>query len=89
VADQPLAQECGVPGISSFGTTLATPWLKASIPKPRRTTMKFETLMLHSLFAACLLVCVLVLGAMLTTRATVASIASNHAATSVPARSAG
>lgn len=51
--------------------------------------MKFETLMLHSLFAACLLVCVLVLGAMLTTRATVASIASNHAATSVPARSAG
>jgi len=27
--------------------------------------MKFETLMLHSLFAACLLVCVSTLGAML------------------------
>ena len=29
--------------------------------------MKHETLMLHSLFAACLLVCALVLGSMLTT----------------------
>lgn len=29
--------------------------------------MKHETLMLHGLFAACLLVCTLVLGAMLTT----------------------
>lgn len=29
--------------------------------------MKRETLMLHGLFAACLLVCTLVLGAMLTT----------------------
>jgi hypothetical protein len=31
----------------------------------RRIAMKFETLMLHSLFAACLLVCVSMLGAML------------------------
>ena len=41
--------------------------------------MKFETLMLHSLFAACLLVCVLTLGAMLTTHAPVPSVAVNHA----------
>ena len=41
--------------------------------------MKFENLMLHSLFAACLLVCVLTLGAMIsapfTTTAAVASTA--------------
>ncbi len=29
--------------------------------------MKFETLMLHSLFAACMLICLLTLGAMLHT----------------------
>jgi hypothetical protein len=51
--------------------------------------MKFETLMLHSLFAACVLVCLLALGAMLTTHATVANVASNHAATSATARPAG
>jgi hypothetical protein len=32
---------------------------------PRRTIMKFETLMLPSLFAVCSLVCVLTFGAML------------------------
>lgn len=41
--------------------------------------MKFENLMLHSLFAACMLVCVLTLGAMIAapayTNATVASAA--------------
>lgn len=31
----------------------------------RRTAMKFETLMLNSLFAACLVICVATLGAML------------------------
>jgi hypothetical protein len=41
--------------------------------------MKFETLMLHSLFAACLLVCVLTFGAML-----VSPTASNIAATPAP-----
>lgn len=51
--------------------------------------MKFETLMLNSLFAACLLVCVLVMGAMLTTHATVASVASNHTSTSATVRAAG
>jgi hypothetical protein len=84
-----MVQEYAVAGISSFGTTLASSCLKASIPMPRRTTMKFETLMLHSLFAACVLVCLLALGAMLTTHATVANVASNHAATSATARPAG
>ncbi len=51
--------------------------------------MKFETLMLHSLFAACLAVCLLVLGAMLTTHVPVASVASSHASTSATVRAAG
>lgn len=41
--------------------------------------MKFETLMLHSLFAATLLVCVLTFGSMLTTKPPVAHYAANHA----------
>jgi hypothetical protein len=41
--------------------------------------MKFESLMLHSLFGACLLVCVLVLGAMLTAQVSVPSVAASHA----------
>jgi hypothetical protein len=41
--------------------------------------MKFETLMLHSLFAASLLLCVLTAGSMLTAKAPVATIAANHA----------
>jgi hypothetical protein len=39
--------------------------LKASLAYERRTAMKFETLMLNSLFAACLVICVATLGAML------------------------
>lgn len=39
--------------------------------------MKHETMMLHGLFAACLLVCTLVLGAMLT--APLPSTAASHA----------
>lgn len=39
--------------------------------------MKHETLMLHGLFAACLLVCTLVLGSMLT--APLPTTAANHA----------
>jgi hypothetical protein len=50
--------------------------------------MKFETLMLHSLFAACLLVCVLTFGAMLMTHTTVSSVAANHAPVAVSANSA-
>lgn len=42
--------------------------------------MKHETLMLHGLFAACLLVCTLVLGAMLTaTPASLRQVASTGA----------
>jgi hypothetical protein len=41
--------------------------------------MKFETLMLHSLFAASLLLCVLTFGSMLTTKTPAATIAANHA----------
>jgi hypothetical protein len=41
--------------------------------------MKFETLMLHSLFAASLLICVLTFGSMLTAKAPVANIATSHA----------
>jgi hypothetical protein len=39
--------------------------------------MKFETLLLHGLFAACLVVCVLTLGAMLTAAPTVAAPGTN------------
>jgi hypothetical protein len=42
--------------------------------------MKFETVMLHSLLAATLLLCVLTFGSMLTAKAPAASIAANHAA---------
>lgn len=41
--------------------------------------MKFESLMLQSLFGACLLVCVLVLGAMLTSPTSVPNVAAGHA----------
>lgn len=51
--------------------------------------MKFENLMLHSLFAACMLVCVLTLGAMISAPATYASAtvasATPAAATAQPA----
>jgi hypothetical protein len=46
--------------------------------------MKYETLMLSGLFAACLLVCTLVLGTMLTARPLAAqtlATTSNHCAT--------
>ncbi|WP_430391174.1 hypothetical protein [Dyella sp. 20L07] len=39
--------------------------------------MKFETLMLHSLFAACLLVCVLTLGSMIATTSVSETVASH------------
>jgi hypothetical protein len=41
--------------------------------------MKFESLMLHSLFAACMLICVLVLGAMLTSHVSVPNTTASHA----------
>ncbi|KRE94499.1 hypothetical protein ASG87_17470 [Frateuria sp. Soil773] len=39
--------------------------------------MKFETLLLRSLFVACLLVCGLILGAMINSRSTAVSLASH------------
>ena len=48
--------------------------------------MKFESLMLQSLFGACLLICVLVVGAMLTSPAI--SLAASHAAVAVAATAA-
>jgi hypothetical protein len=41
--------------------------------------MKFETLMLQSLFAICLLICVSTLGAMVTSQTTVSRVAASHA----------
>jgi hypothetical protein len=51
--------------------------------------MKAETVILQTLFAACLLVCLLVLGAMLTSHATVASLAVSTAHAPVAAIMAG
>ncbi len=52
--------------------------------------MKFETLMLKSLFTACMLVCVLTLGAMLTTKVkvNVPTVVASHAAVTSVANSA-
>jgi hypothetical protein len=51
--------------------------------------MKFETLMLQSLFLACLLVCLLTLGAMLTSHITPSNIATSHAPVAAMTGSAG
>lgn len=45
--------------------------------------MKFETVMLHSLFAACLLVCALTMGAMLAAKAAVSNVAASQAPVAV------
>ncbi|HZX70883.1 MAG TPA: hypothetical protein VFE77_08685 [Rhodanobacter sp.] len=50
--------------------------------------MKFETLMLQSLFIACLLICLLTLGALLTSPTTVSNIAASHAPVAAAASSA-
>lgn len=50
--------------------------------------MKFETLMLHSLFAACMLVCVLTFGSMLTSKTTVQNVATHHAPVAASVKSA-
>jgi hypothetical protein len=41
--------------------------------------MKFETVILNSLFTACLLICVLTLGAMVTAKPIATHVAVNHA----------
>ncbi|WP_168172533.1 hypothetical protein [Rhodanobacter sp. C05] len=50
--------------------------------------MKFETLMLQTLFSACLLICLLTLGAMLTTQVPVSGIAASQAHVAAVATSA-
>ena len=51
--------------------------------------MKFETLMLQSLFLASLLVCLLTLGAMLTSHTIPSNIATSHAPVAAMTSSAG
>lgn len=51
--------------------------------------MKFETLMLQSLFAASLLVCLLTFGAMVTSNVNVATSVASHAPVAAVANSAG
>ena len=50
--------------------------------------MKFETVLLHSLFAASLLICLSVMGAMLTTKSP-APVAANQAPTATLTNAAG
>jgi hypothetical protein len=85
-----MAQRRGLRRLFGVGTALAIYPVKATQPCSRRTIMKFENLMLHSLFAACLLVCVLTLGAMISapaaySSAAVASATPAAAATAQPA----
>ncbi|MGC1547330.1 MAG: hypothetical protein WA777_02270 [Rhodanobacter sp.] len=51
--------------------------------------MKFENLMMQSLFTASLLVCLLALGSMLTTRTVASNIAASHAPVAAVVSSAG
>ena len=51
--------------------------------------MKFETLMLQSLFTACLLICLLTLGAMLTSQLSASIAAAGNASVAATARTAG
>jgi hypothetical protein len=51
--------------------------------------MKFETLMLHSLFAACMLICVLTFGSMLTASHQAQHVASAHAPVATAVHAAG
>jgi hypothetical protein len=60
-----MALPCGFQGFFAVGTRLAISPTKASLTCLRRTAMKFETLMLNSFFAACIVLCVSTLGAML------------------------
>lgn len=51
--------------------------------------MKYETLILQTLFAVCLLVCVLTFGTMLTYHAPMATVAAGHAPVAAQLASAG
>jgi hypothetical protein len=78
----------GLAGFVALGPSFAITLSKTSFPHTRRTTMKFETVILQSLFAACLLVCLLTLGAMLAPHTTASNIAANHAPVTTSAGSA-
>ena len=45
--------------------------------------MKFETLMLRTLFVACMAVCSLIMGAMLTATPPAVQLAANHSVSSI------
>ncbi|GLQ50962.1 hypothetical protein ACFFJT_07145 [Dyella flava] len=60
-----MALLCGFRADHPVGTLLAIYHSKASLLHPRRTAMKFETLLLNSFFFACVAICVSTLGAML------------------------
>jgi hypothetical protein len=51
--------------------------------------MKFETLMLQTLFSACALVCLLAMGAMLTAKVPVSAVTVSHAPVAVVVSPAG
>jgi hypothetical protein len=59
-----MAQPCGFSALFELGTSLAISPVKAQ-SHSRRTIMKFENLLLRSLFTACSLACLLTLGSML------------------------
>lgn len=61
-----MALLCGFRGIGATGISLALPKSrKPHQPTQRTIAMKFETLMLNSLFVVCAAICVSVLTAML------------------------
>jgi hypothetical protein len=78
-----MAWECGFPAFRVVGMLLANNYSKASFPHARRTAMKYETLMLQTIFSACMLVCLLVMGAMLTSKTPVSTAAVSHAPVAV------
>jgi hypothetical protein len=59
-----MAQPCGFLAFLNLGTPFAISILKAQTHS-RRTIMKFENLLLRSLFTACSLACLLTLASML------------------------
>ena len=59
-----MASKCGFPHTHAFGTQLAISTANPSLVR-LENAMKFETLMLHSLFASCLAICVATMAAML------------------------
>jgi hypothetical protein len=72
---------------ADVGTLFAIYPSKASFPFAWRTVMKLEALLLKALFSACLLICVLTLGEMLTSKAPVAAIAQSPAVAAVSSAS--